>query len=289
MFDLLETIDTYIKEVLSGIITSNVSTMFEDLNTRTAEIAAEVSQTPQGYNSSIFTMVKTLSDNIMIPIAGIIISIILCYELISMVTERNNFHDIDSWMIFKWIMKSAISVWMLTHVYECVMAVFDIGSNIAARAGALIMYSTEIHSDDVVSTILGNLDTMETGELLGLCMETSVVSLCMRIISILIYVVTFGRMIEIYLYTSVAPIPFATLGNREWGQIGTNYIRGLFALAFQGFLLMICVGIYAAVIQNISAEGNAHTSLFTILGYAVVLCFTLFKTGGLSKQIFNAH
>jgi hypothetical protein len=120
-------------------------------------------------------------------------------------------------------------------------------------------------------------------------METLIISNAMKLLSILITVILYGRMIEIYLTCSIAPIPFATLTNREWGQIGNNYIRGLLALAFQGFFMMICVAIYALLVQSIIVTDNIHKSILQIAAYTVILCFTLFKTGSLSKSIFNAH
>ena len=289
MFDLFDTINEYIKDILCQVISSNLSTMFSDINVKTDSIASEVAKTPQTFNESAFNMVRSLSNDVMVPIAGIFIAIILCYELISMLTEKNNMHDIDTWMLYKWVFKSAIAIWLLTHVYDIVMAVFDVGGYVVDKAAGIIDKDTFLETQGTLDYIEGVVASLEVGELIVLCVETFVVSLCMKVICVLISVVLFARMIEIYLYTSVAPLPFSTFANREWGQIGNNYLRGLLALGFQGFLIMIVVGIYAAIIKGIDATGDIHSTMFVILSYTVVLCFSLFKTGTLSKQIFNAH
>ena len=272
-----------------GLIESNLTNMFTDVNDKVGTIAAEVGQTPSGWNGSIYTMVRGLSDNVIVPIAGIIITFVLCYELITMITEKNNMHEMDTWMFFKWFFKAAVAIYLLTNTFNIVMAVFDIGQHVVGGAAGVIGSNTSI---DIVSTLDAmrtGMEAMEIGELLGLAIETLLVSLCLKIMSILITVILYGRMIEIYLTVSVAPIPFATMTNREWGNIGTNYFRSLFALAFQGFLIMVCVGIYAVLVNNMIIANNIHSALFSVAAYTVILCFSLFKTGSLSKSIFNAH
>ncbi|MPL90682.1 hypothetical protein SDC9_36737 [bioreactor metagenome] len=289
MGGILEKISDAIKEFLMGLIESNLTNMFTDVNDKVGTIAAEVGQTPSGWNGSIYTMVKGLSDNVIVPIAGIIITFVLCYELITMITEKNNMHEMDTWMFFKWFFKAAVAIYLLTNTFNIVMAVFDIGQHVVGGAAGVIGSNTSI---DIVSTLDAmrtGMEAMEIGELLGLAIETLLVSLCLKIMSILITVILYGRMIEIYLTVSVAPIPFATMTNREWGNIGTNYFRSLFALAFQGFLIMVCVGIYAVLVNNMIIANNIHSALFSVAAYTVILCFSLFKTGSLSKSIFNAH
>ena len=289
MGGILDKISDAIKEFLMGLIESNLTNMFTDVNDKVGTIAAEVGQTPSGWNGSIYTMVKGLSDNVIVPIAGIIITFVLCYELITMITEKNNMHEMDTWMFFKWFFKAAVAIYLLTNTFNIVMAVFDIGQHVVGGAAGVIGSNTSI---DIVSTLDAmrtGMEAMEIGELLGLAIETLLVSLCLKIMSILITVILYGRMIEIYLTVSVAPIPFATMTNREWGNIGTNYFRSLFALAFQGFLIMVCVGIYAVLVNNMIIANNIHSALFSVAAYTVILCFSLFKTGSLSKSIFNAH
>ena len=290
MFDqIFDSIEVWMRDLLTGMINSNLQEMFTDVNQKTGEIAAQVGQTPQGWNNGIFSMIQGLSNSVILPIAGIIITFVLCYELISMLTEKNNMHDIDTWMFFKYFVKMWIAVYLVSNTFTITMAVFDVGQHVVSSASNIVTGSTAIDISSAITNLDATLEAMEVGQLVVLALETLIVSFCMKIMSVLITVILYGRMIEIYLYTSVAPIPFATMSNREWGQIGTNYFRGLFALAFQAFLMMVCVAIYAVLVAGIQYSGNLSSSLFGVMAYTVVLCFSLFKTGSLSKSIFNAH
>ena len=277
MQSILDAITEWIKEILIGAINGNLSTMFGDVNEKVGTIAAEVGQTPQGWNAGIF------------PIAGLVITYVLCVELISMVTEKNNMHDVDTFMFFKWFFKAWVAVYLVTHTFDITMAVFDVAQHVVSSAAGVISGSTEIDVAAALASMQEGLDAMEIPELLLLVMETSLVSLCMKIMSVLITVVLYGRMIEIYLYCSVSPIPFATMTNKEWGQIGNNYLKALFAIGFQGFLIMVCVGIYAVLVNNITVADNLHSAIFSLAAYTVLLCFSLFKSGALAKSIFSAH
>lgn len=290
MFDsIFDAIEEWMRDLLTGMVTSNLTTMFTDVNEKTGEIATQVGMTPQGWNSSIYNMVQSLSNSVIVPIAGIIITMVLCYELISMLTERNNLHDVDTWMFFKYFFKMWVSVFLVSNTWTITMAVFDVGQSVVNSAAGTISGSTAIDISSFTSTISTTMESMELGELFVLMLETFILSFCMKVMSVLIMVIMFGRMIEIYLYTSVAPIPFATMSNREWGQMGSNYFRGLFALAFQAFLMMVCVSIYAALVASIELTDNVHSALFGVAAYTIILCFSLLKTGSLSKQIFNTH
>ena len=290
MFDsIFDAIEEWMRDLLTGMVTSNLTTMFTDVNEKTGEIAAQVGMTPQGWNSSIYNMVQRLSNSVIVHIAGIIITMVLCYELISMLTERNNLHDVDTWMFFKYFFKMWVAVFLVSNTWTITMAVFDVGQSVVNSAAGTISGSTTIDISSFTSTISTTMESMELGKLFVLMLETFILSFCMKVMSVLIMVIMFGRMIEIYLYTSVAPIPFATMSNREWGQMGTNYFRGLFALAFQAFLMMVCVGIYAALVASIELTDNVHSALFGVAAYTIILCFSLLKTGSLSKQIFNTH
>ena len=290
MFDaIFEAIEVWMRTLLTTMVTSNLQNMFTDVNEKTGEIATQVGQTPQVWNSGIFNMIHNLSNSVIIPIAGMIITFVMCYELISMLTEKNNMHDIDTWMFFKYVFKMMIAVYLLSNTFNITMAVFDLGQHVVNSAAGVISHDTAIDTTQLLTSIETAMVNMELGELVVLALETLLVSFGMKIMSIVITIACYGRMIEIYLYTSVAPIPFATLTNREWGQIGSNYLRGLFALAFQAFLMMVCVGIYGVLVASIRISTNLHASLFGIASYTVLLCYTLFKTGSLSKQIFNSH
>lgn len=289
MFDLFGQIEEALKELLIAFIKSNLTTMFTDVNDKTSTIASQVGQTPQAWNGSIFSMIRNLSDSVIIPIAGLIITFVLCYELISMITEKNNMHDMNTWMFFKWFFKAWVAVYLVSHTFDITMAFFDVGQHLVSAAAGVINGQTNIDIASTIATMESSMEALELGELLQLALETMLVSMCMKIISILITVILYGRMIEIYLYTSVAPVPFATFANREWGSIGNNYARGLLALAIQGFFIMVCVGIYAVLVNSMTVSSNIHSALFSIAAYTVVLCFALFKTGSLSKSILNAH
>ena len=290
MFDnIFEAIEEWMRELLSGMIRSNLSTMFTDVNEKTGEIAAQVGQTPQGWNGNIFSLIRNLSDSVIMPIAGMIITFVLCYELITMLTEKNNMHEIDTWMFFKYFFKMWVAVYLVSNTFNITMAVFDVGKHVVSAAGASINGQTAISVDSMITQMDAAMANMEIGELAVLALETMLVSLGMKIMSVIITVILFVRMIEIYLYTSVAPIPFATMANREWGQVGNNYFRGLFALGFQGFFMMICVGIYGVLVSSIQISSDMHSALFGVAAYTVVLCFGLTKTGNLSKAIFGAH
>ena len=287
---IIDKITEFIKEMLQGWVLDNLGTMFTDVNDKVGTIAGEVGQTPSTWNGSIFSMIRSLSENVMIPIAGLIISAILCYELITMVMDKNNMHEVGSEFFFRYLVKACIAVMLLSKTFDITMAVFDVGNHIVTNAAGVISGSTSI---DVTSTLTAmfnsQLTTMGIGELIGLGIETMLVSLCMKIMSVLITVILYGRMIEIYLYISVAPVPFATFSNREWGSIGNNYIKGLCALAFQGFFIMVCVGIYSVLIASVAVAGNLHTALWSVAAYTVMLCFSLFKTGSLAKGVLNTH
>ena len=286
---IFEQIGNAIKEFLKGVVEGNLTDMFNDVNTKVGTIAGDVGQTPVGWNGEIFAMIKNISDTVIVPIAGMIITFVLVYELVTMITDRNNMHDFDTFSFFKYFLKAGIAVFIVANTMTIVMGVFDIAQYaINASAGA-IGENTAIDIAAVLEQMQAGLNAMGIGELLGLVLETYIIKFAMLIFSLLITLVIAGRMIEIYLYCSLAPIPFATFTNKEWGSMGTNYLRGLVALAFQGLLIMVCVGIYAVLINTLTVTENIHASIWMIAGYTVLLCFALFKKGTFSKSIFNAH
>lgn len=286
---LWDTITGWIKDVLIDAIKGNLTGMFNDVNSKVATIAGDVGQTPEGWNSGIFNMIKSISDTVIVPIAGMIITFVLVHELITMVMEKNNMQDIDTFNFFKYFIKAGIAVFVVANTFTIVSGIFDVGQWVVTRSAGVIGGHTYVNIDAVLNSMDAGLRAMSIGELLGLLMETSLMSMCMSIISIVITVIIYGRMIEIYLYCSVAPIPFATFTNKEWGQVGNNYLRGLLALTFQGLLIMVCVGIYAVMVNALTVTANIHANIWMVAAYTVLLCFTLFRTGSLSKTIFNAH
>ena len=282
-------IEDWFRGILTDGILSNLSGLFDSVNTEVGEIATQVGTTPAGWNAGIFNMIRSLSENVIVPIAGVIITFVMCYELIQLVIEKNNLHDVDTWMFFKYFVKMWIAVYLVSHTFDIAMAVFDIGQSVVNSSSGIIRGNTAIDISSLSMQMQAAMATMAIGELVTLALETLVVSWCLKILSVVITVIMYGRMIEIYLYTSLAPIPFATMSNREWGHVGTNYFRGLFALAFQAFLMMVCVAIYAALIGSIRVSSDIHSALFGTMAYTVILCFSLLKTGSLSKQIFGSH
>ena len=289
MNTIIERITEAIKDILIGFITSGMGDMFTEVNEKVSTISTQVGQTPQGWNGSIFALIQSLSDTVIVPIAGMIISFVLCYELITMVTQKNNFHEFETFNLFIWVFKAYITIYLVSNTFNITMAVFDVGQHVVNSASGVISGTTEIDATSAIEGLLETMEEMEVGELFLLALETMLISLTMKILSIIITVVLYGRMIEIYLTCSVAPIPFATMTNKEWGNIGTNYLKGLFALAFQGFFMMVCVGIYAILVNSMTISSNIHGAMFSIAAYTVILAFSLFKTGSLSKSVFNAH
>ena len=290
MNGIIDKITEFITEMLQGWVLTNLETMFTDVNDKVGTIAGEVATTPSTWNSSIFNMIQILSTNVILPIAGMIISFVLVYELITMVMDKNNMHEFDTSLFFRFLGKAFVAVWLLSNTSTIVMALFDVGSHIVMQAKAQITGSTSLDVSNALATMFRNqLPNMGIGELIQLGMETMIISICMKIMSVLITVILYGRMIEIYLYISVAPIPCATATNREWGAIGNNYLKGILALVFQGFFIMVCVAIYAALVSGVTVAANIHTALWSIASYTVILCFSLFKTGTLAKSVFNTH
>ena len=282
-------IQEWFKELLIDGIISNLTGMFDTLNTKVGEIAGEVGMTPAAWNSSIFNMIRNLSETVIVPIAGIILTFVMCYELIQLIIEKNNLHDFDTWIFFKWIFKTFCAVLIVTNTWNIVMGIFDVGQSVVNSSAGVIIGNTSIDISSVITDMEAQLEALGTGELFGLWFQSSLMSIIAWVLSICIFIIVYGRMIEIYMVTSVAPIPMATMVNREWGQMGQNYLRSLFALGFQAFLIMVCVGIYAVLVQNISVGSDVSAALWTCIGYTVLLCFTLFKSSSVAKSIFNAH
>ena len=266
-----------------------LSGLFDSVNTEVGEIATQVGTTPAGWNAGIFNMIRSLSENVIVPIAGVIITFVMCYELIQLVIEKNNLHDLDTWIFFKWIFKTFVAVLLVTNTWNIVMGVFDITQSVVNDSAGVIISDTSIDIATVITDIEAKLDAMSVGGLLGLWFQSLFVGLTMKALSICIMLVVYGRMIEIYLVTSIAPIPVATMVNREWGGMGQNYLKSLLALGFQAFLILVCVGIYAVLIQTIAATDDISGAIWSCMGYTVLLCFTLFKTGSLAKSVFSAH
>ena len=287
MFGIFDKIEEFFKELLLGGIQANLESMFLDINAKVGAVATDVGKTPMGWNGDVFAFIKSINDSVIIPIAGLIITAVLCIELINMVMQKNNMHDTDTFEFFKYIIKMWIAVWLVSHAFEFSMAVFDVAQHMVNKAAGVINTSATVSGDQIVA-MMDTLKEKGLGELVMILFETSLIKVAIQVISVVIMLVVYGRMFEIYVYSSVSAIPFATMGNKEWGQIGTNYIKGLFALGLQGLFLMVCLGIYAVLVKTIKIT-DIHTSTMTILGYAVLLGLMMLKSGTLAKSILNAH
>ena len=287
--DLLwQKITEWLKEVLISGITGNLSGMFDATNQKVAEISGQIGATPQAWNESIFEMIETLSESVIVPIAGVILAIVMTLELVQLITEKNNLADVDTWMFFKWAFKSAAAVLIVTNTWNIVMGVFDLAQSVVSGASDVVISDTGIDISTVLTDLESKLEEMEIGPLFGLWFQSMFVGICTWALSICIFIVIYGRMIEIYLVTSVAPLPMATMLGKEWGGMGQNYLRSLLALGFQAFLIMVCVAIYAVLVQDISEMEDISAAIWTCLGYTVLLCFCLFKTSSLAKGVFHA-
>lgn len=274
--------------LVSGIM-GNLNGLFDGVNGQVAEIAGTVGTTPQAWNSSVFNMIKNISETVIVPIAGIILSFIMTYELIQMIIDKNSFHDFETFMFFKWVFKTFAAVLIVTNTWNIVMAVFDVAQHVVSDSAGIIIGNTSLDVSSVITNMEARLRAMDVGPLFGLWFQTLLVGMISWILTICIFVVVYGRMIEIYLVTSVAPIPMATMANREWGSMGQNYLRSLLALGFQAFLIIVCVAVYAVLVQSIAVDTDVIKAIWTCIGYTVLLCFTLFKTSSLSKSVFGAH
>jgi len=286
---LTDGISEWLKQLFVDSIMASFASMFSEVNNQVQDIAVQVGTTPAGWNAGVFTMIKTLSETVVLPIAGMILTFVLCYELIQLIIEKNNLTDFDTFNIFKWIFKTFIAVFILTNTFNIVMSVFDVAQHVVNSSAGLISGNLALGNAAMMNEIRLNLEAMGIGELLGLFFEVQVVRLGMLIMSLVIMIIVWGRMIEIYLVVSVAPIPLSTMVNREWGQMGNNYLKSLFALAFQGFLIMVCVAIYAVLVGGIATSDNMHIVIWSIAGMTALLCFILLKTGGIAKSVFSAH
>ena len=279
----------WLKELLVGGIMDNLTGLFDNVNAKVAEAAGPIGSTPQAWNANIYSMIRSLSDNVILPIAGVILAFVMTLELIQLIADRNNLHDIDTWVFFRWVFKTAAAVLIVSNTWNIVMGVFEAAQSVVNRASGLIVGNTSINLADHIADLEARLLEMNVWSLLGLWLQSFVVGFTMWALTICIFIIIYGRMIEIYLVTSIAPIPMATMMGKEWGGMGQNYLRSLLALAFQGFLIIICIAIYAVLVQNMLIDDNISTAIWLCMGYTVLLCFTLFKTSSLAKSIFNSH
>lgn len=288
MDTVIEAIQEWLCASLIKGIMKHLTNIFDSVNTQVGEITATVGQTPSSFMPSVYQLIRNLSENVIMPIAGIILTFIACYELIQLVAGHNNLAHFETWIFFKWVLKTFVAVTLITNTFTITMAVFDVAQWVVLQSGGIISASTTLTAADLAA-IQATLETLEWGELTTIYMQTFVLQFLLQFLAIIIFIVVNGRMVEIYLYVSLAPIPFATFGNHEQSQTGQNYFRSLWALGLQGFLIMVCVGIYAVMIQTLSVTTDIVDYLWKVLGFTALLAFTLFKTGSVAKSILHAH
>ena len=288
MEDVLQQLGTWMKVILVNGIMTQLTGLFDSVNTQVGNIATQVGTTPANFSPGIFSLIRSISESVILPIAGLILTFIACCELIQMIIDHNNLANFETWIFFKWIFKTIVAVTLISNTFNIVMAVFDVAQHVINSAGSLIAGSTAVNGS-ALETMRHTLEGMDIGELFGLYLQSMILQFTIKALSVVIFVIVYGRMIEIYLMTSMAPIPFSTFGNREQSAAGQNYLKSMLALGFQGFLIMICVGIYAVLIQGITISSDIVGSIWGVVGYTVLLCFTLFKTGSIAKSVFSAH
>ena len=288
MDSILESLEDWFRTLLVSGIMNNIGNTFQSVNDQVGAIATEVGETPSEFLPTVYEMISTLSETVIMPIAGIILTFVACYELIQLVISHNNLANFETWIFWKWIFKTFVAVMLITNTMNITMAVFDVAQHVVSESGDLISDTTAI-DDSTLDDMEDELNDMDIGPLLSIFLQSLIVQFLIYILSAIIFVIVYARMIEIYLMVSLAPIPFATFGNREQSMIGQNYMRSLFALGFQGFLIMVCVGIYAVLIQTISFTTDIIGSLWGVMGYTMLLAFTLFKTGTVAKSIVHAQ
>lgn len=288
MDSVLQSIEDWLHDVLVGGIMNNLSGMFSSVNDEVASIASDVAMSPANFSPGVFALVRNVSESVIVPIAGLILTFIACYELIQLIIEKNNLAHFETWIFFKWVFKTFVAVTIISNTFNIVLAVFDVTQHVITNAGGIIQGSTAV-SEAQILALQSTVEAMDVPSLIGLWLQSLLVQITLMAISKVIFVIIYARMIEIYLMTSMAPIPFSTFANREIGHMGQNYFKSLFALGFQGFLIIICVAIYAVLVQSISYSSDVISAIWGVMGYTILLCFTLFKTGSLAKSILGAH
>lgn len=288
MDSVIQALVDWLHDMLVSGIMSNLSGMFNAVNDEVGTIASDVATSPANFSPGVFALIRNVSESVIVPIAGLILTFIACYELIQLIIERNNLANFETWIFFKWVFKTFVAVTLISNTFNITMAVFDVAQHVISQSGSIIQGSTAV-SDSQIQALQTSIEAMEVPELLGLWFQSLIVQVTLMVLSKVIFVIVYGRMIEIYLMTSLAPIPFSTFGNKEASHVGQNYFRSIAALGFQGFLIMICVGIYAVLVQSIAFGSDPVSAIWGVMGYTILLCFTLFKTGSLAKSIFCAH
>lgn len=288
MESVIQAITDWLHDMLVSGVMGTLTGMFDSVNDKVGAVATDIGMNPANFSPGIYSLIRGVSESVIIPIAGLILTFVACYELIQMIIDHNNLANFETWFFFRWVFKTFVAVMLISNTFDITLAVFDVAQHVINSSGGIISGSTAI-SADAIAALRSTVESMEIGELFGLWFQANIVKLTLYALSAVVFVIVYGRMIEIYLMVSMAPIPFATFGNKEQSQIGQNYLRSICALAFQGFLILICVGIYAVLVQTVAFTDDIVGSLWGILGYTILLCFTLFKTGTLAKSIFSAH
>lgn len=285
--DIFTRIGEWLKSGLAESCAYRITNLFTAWNEQVAKIAENVSQTPQEWNAEIYNMVQVLSETLIMPIACVILTFIVTYDLLSMVMEKNNMKDFDIAMLFKWMLKTAIAVVLVSNTFEIIMAIFEVSQYVIdSSVDIIIKGSTDIKM--TIENLEEQLVAMGFFDLIGLWIGTFVIQACIWVMVIIINLIVYYRMISIYIMISLAPIPIACITSREYGSIGVNFIKSLCAVGLQGFLIMICLSMYSVMIAALPTTDNIWLAMLGTVFLAVALCVALTKTNSLAKMMLGA-
>lgn len=292
---ILDSIKSFLLESSEGNLSTAMNILTDGLQTNRSSngvMQQLLSTSPVNYtaggSSSIWSTIQSITENAVVPIAGCILMIVLINDLIQMVISGNNFHEFDTSIFIRWILKCVIGIILISNVFYIASSIFSLGTWVTTKA--MGETSRMIFANNANIHISGSYS-------MGTCFAVLVLSLFLlliMVIAIAIIVVTLcSRMIEIFMYLGASPIPMATFMNQEWKQMGHNWLRGMIALAFQGFFIVVCIAIFSVLFTNVvvtlSSGSDVLLQMVFLIGYALALIFTILRSGQISKSIFGAH
>lgn len=310
IFDsFIEAIEEFFTNVLAGASSSAIDSalnLFKNGLNSDSIVGDALTTTPNAYEGGdIFLIIDNICDNIVAPIGGMILVIILLYELISVVIGGNNFREFDTSIFFKWIFKCLCGVILISHTSDIIIGVFSMGSGITKDALELAVTGDVITEE--IATIAGDIQTMlttqcegEWGILVTFLLFSLIMWIAVVASLVIVMLVIISRMIEAFMYISIAPIPMSTFMNKEWGTIGNNWLRNLLAIAFQGVFIVVAIALFQTMF-TVTLQGmlevdltdgasiDLYFNMILCIVWAIALCFTVFRSSSVSKSVFNAH
>ncbi len=299
---VFERLDLWIKGILADTVCSNLRSMMETIQTLTVGLDSELALSPDSYNADMWSMLQNVIDSAIVPVASLVLTAIMCLELISWLNEQNNMRTTGDIMaqFVKFIVRLFIGVLLVQKSYDITLWVFRLSNFVIFNAIGTIntSISADILSGSSLEAIKETLVTLEIGDLLTIIGVSFLASLATVIIQAAAWIVILGRVIQIYMYCSVGAIPYATLTHKETSGIGKNYLLNLAALGFQGFFMLIAIAMYGYLINDAISKldpGDLVSPMGFISFVLKLLCcggallFTLIGSKSLSKSIFNAH